>query len=65
MDLYERIDEVLEHFDYALVGIKGEATENKLYANFPTTLPIMYRDFTIAFGADRVSKHKGMIKVVL
>jgi len=63
MDLYQRIDEVLQHFDYALVGVKGNAVDNKLYANFPTTNNIMYRDFTIAYGAKRVSKHKGMIKI--
>ena len=61
--LRERIDEALEHYEYVLVGVDGEATDNKLYCNFPTTLGIMYRDFTIRFGAERVSKVKRMVRI--
>ncbi len=63
MSLQDRVKEVLEHYDYALIGVKGEATDNVIYCNFPTTIPILYRDLTISFGADRVSKHKGKVRV--
>ena len=63
MSLHKTIHEVLKHYDYALITLKGAEYDNRIIVHFPTTINIMYRDFTIAFGAERVSKHKGMIKV--
>lgn len=62
--LKNKINEVLEYYDYCLIGVKGDASENKIYTNFPTTVGILYRDLTIQFGAERVSKTKGMVKVL-
>ncbi len=63
MDIYEKIDEVLKHYDYALVTVNGYDSDNIVVVAFPTTNAIMFRDFTIAFGSNRVSKFKGKIKV--
>jgi len=63
MKLYEKIEEVLEHYNYALVTVKGHDSDNVIVVAFPTTNAIMFRDFTIAFGSDRVSKHKGMVRI--
>lgn len=63
MSVHERIEAVLEHFDYCLVSLKGYEYDNVLVITFPTTINIVFRDLTIRFGADRVSKEKGKIKV--
>jgi len=63
MDIYEKIDEVLKHYDYALVTVKGHDFDNVVVVTFPTTNAIMFRDFTITFGSHRVSKFKGKVKV--
>ncbi len=55
--------EVLEHYEYCLIGVKGEAADNKIYSNYPTTTGRIYRDLVIKFGSERVSKTKGMVKV--
>ena len=63
MTARERIEAVLEHFDYCLIGLKGHEFDNVIVIDFPTTNGIVFRDLTITFGAERVSKHKGKIKV--
>ena len=63
MRLYEKIDEVLKHYDYVLVGVKGDDFDNQIFVNFPTTTPIMFRYFTIVYGIERVSKTKGMVRI--
>ena len=64
MTIRGRIEAVLEHFDYCLIGLKGHEFDNVIVINFPTTTNnIVFRDLTITFGAERVSKHKGRIKV--
>lgn len=62
--LPDKIDEILEHYEYALVGVKGEATDNKVYSNFPTSTKQLFNYLTIRFGAERVSKQKTLIKVI-
>ena len=61
--LTDRIKEVLEHFDYCLISTSGTASENKIVVP-ETTVAVLFRDLTIRFGADRVSKTKGVVKVV-
>lgn len=63
--LPQKIDEVLEYYDYCLVGVKGENTDNKVFSNYPTTIRQVYNYLTIHFGADRVSKEKSKVKVIL
>lgn len=64
MSIRERIELVLEHFDCCLVGLKGHEFDNIIVIDFPTTNGVVFRDLTITFGAERVSKHKGRIKVM-
>ena len=63
MTVHDRIKAVLEHFDYCLVSLKGYEYDNVIVIDFPTTNAIVFRDLTIGFGAERVSKQKGKIKV--
>ena len=60
--LTQRIEEVLEHYDHCLIANKGYDGDNKIIVE--TSLQILFRDITIRFGADRVSKVKGMVKVI-
>lgn len=64
MSIRSRVEDVLEHFDYCLVKVGGHDSDNIIAIQFPTTTNIVYRDLTITFGADRVSKYKGKIKVI-
>lgn len=63
MNVRERIEEVLKRFDYCLVTIGKHDSDNIVNIDFPTTKEIVFRDMTITFGAERVSKSKGAIKV--
>ena len=61
--LKDRVEEVLEHYDYCLVSASGITGENKI--SMPgTTALILFRDLTIRFGASRVSKTKGVVKII-
>lgn len=60
--LVSRVDEVLEHYDYALVKTKGESTDNQIKSEIGTAQQL-FRFLTIHYGANRVSKTKGMIKI--
>ena len=60
--LTQRIEEVLEHYDYCLIKSTGYDSDNKIVVT--TTPAILFRDLTIRFGADRVSREKGMVKVI-
>lgn len=64
MQLTEQIKDVLEHYDYCLVSATpGENTENVVHVKIKTTPQRLFRDMTILFGAERVSKAKGKIKI--
>ena len=63
MKIRDRIEAVLEHFDYCLVSTKGYDYDNVIVINIGTTPAILYRQLTIVFGAERVGKHKSKIKV--
>ena len=63
MSLVNIIKEALEHYDYVLMSITKPSSDNIIHVNFPTTNLILFRYLTIIFGAGRVSKSKGMIKV--
>ena len=61
--LKDRIEEVLEHFDYCLVSTSGMTELNKI--TLPdTTTKVLFRDLTIRFGPTRVSKVKGAVKII-
>ena len=64
MRVKQRIEEVLKHFDYCWVTIGKHDSDNTVNIDFPTTNAIVFRDLTISFGAERVSKEKGKIKVL-
>ena len=65
MNLKERIDEALEHYDYVLVAIDVEPTDNIVSAlsDWGATLPSLYRYLTIVYGAGRVSKSKRKVRI--
>ena len=64
MSLTEIINEVLEHYDYALVGVDINATDNKVSASSDWgNKASLFRYLTIYYGAERVSKYKGLIKI--
>ena len=65
MSLYERIAEVLEHYDYCLIVTKKSTTDNVINVEFPTTKDKIFRDITIHFGAAKVSKTTKGVKVTL
>jgi len=63
MTFYERITEVLEHYDYAIVVINKYDYDNVISLDFKTTPQVLKRDLTIVYGAERVSNTKQGIKV--
>ena len=65
MTVKQRIEEVLNHFDYCYVTIGKHDGDNTVNIDFPTTREIVFRDLTISFGAERVSKVKSKIKVTV
>jgi len=65
MNLKDRIDEVLEHYDYCLVSKTGTTTDNIIQVETPTKIRFMFYALTIMFGAERVSMVRGQVKVTL
>jgi len=65
MKLTDRIDEVLEHYDYALVSLTGESTDNVVCVDNVLGMKIgqLYNYLTIVYGAERVSKAKSKVRI--
>ena len=63
MSLQDRIDECLEHYDYVLVGVNIDSSDNVIGVQSTTTNLHLFRFLTIAFGSDRISKVKGKVRV--
>lgn len=61
--LKDQINEVLEHFDYCLVTNKGNSSDNVIAIQYPVTPSAIKRYLIITYGVNRVSTHKGKIKV--
>lgn len=64
MTVKERVDEVLEYYDYALVKKGEEGSENVVVVKSDVTPQMIFRYLTIVYGADRVSKTKKGVKVL-
>jgi len=63
MSLQDRIEEALEYYDYVLVTLKGESTENVVVVKSHTTIKPLFHYLTIVYGAERVSMFKGKIRI--
>lgn len=64
MSLSSRIEEVLEHYDYALITTNKFSFDNSLNADTTANIGMIFRTLTIKYGADRVSKTRKGIKII-
>ena len=60
--LTDRIKEALIHYDYCIVKTSGYTSDNQIVVP-ETTIGVVFRDLTIRFGAERVTKSKGKVKI--
>ena len=63
MSLEDRINECLEHYDYALVGVNIDSSDNVVGVPSTTTNLQLFRFLTIAFGSKRISKQQNKVRV--
>lgn len=62
MKIKNRVGEVLEHYDYALVKVSGNTHTNEVFVE-GTTPKELFKYLTIIYGAEGVSKAKGKVRV--
>ena len=61
MNIREKVEEVLEHFDYAIVSTSKIEHNNVVHV--PNTVPSQLKRFLYIVFGERVSKVKGGFKI--